>query len=417
MIDLDTWQEIISTVRRNKLRTFLTAAGVFWGIFMLIVMLGAGNGLRKGVTKSMRGFASNAVYVWGQRTSVPYKGMKPGRRVRYRNDDIEAIAAEIPQIEHLAPRVQLGGYRSGNNVIYNGRTGNFGVMGDFPQIWYIQSLAMVHGRFINDLDLQQKRKVAVIGKMVYRDLFRGGKDPVGEYIRINGVYFQVVGTFESKQTGEQGDRQGSTVYVPFSAFQQVFNTGPFVQWFAITAKKNSSAAEVERRVRTLLAERHKVSPEDHTGIGSYNVEKEFRKVQGLFGGIRMIVWFVGIVTMLAGVIGVSNIMLIVVKERTREIGVRKAMGATPGSVIGMIMQESVVLTIMAGYTGLVAGVGGLELVGLFVGDSTGMFRKPEVDLQVALIAAGVLVVAGAIAGVIPAQRAVRIRPVEALRGE
>lgn len=418
MFDPDGWQEIIAVARRNKLRTFLTACGVFWGLFMLVVMLGFGNGLEKRVTTSMSGMGTNAVYVWARRTSMPYQGMQPGRRVRLTNGDIGAIASEVKGIAVLAPRVQLGGWRSGNNVTRGARTGNFTVMGDYPVIPEVQPIVMTTGRFINELDMRDKRKVAVIGKSVYQDLFPDRAEAVGDSIKINGVYFQIVGTFKVKGAGERGDRQSSTIFIPFTTFQQSFNTGPYLGWFAIRAKKGYDAGRMERRAREVLAERHKVHPKDHQAFGSFNAGKEFRKVQGLFGGIKVVVWFVGIVTLLAGVVGVSNIMLVAVNERMREFGVRKAMGATPWSIIAMIMQEAIVLTALAGYMGLVIGVGLLELLRSAVpGALNGIVGMAEIDIKVALIAAGILVVSGAIAGIIPAQRAVRIRPIEALRAE
>ena len=420
MFDWDTWSEIISAARKNPLRTFLTACGVFWGIFMLIVMLGMGAGFERGVASQMRGFAANSVYVWGQRTSVPYQGLQPGRYISYTNQDAEAIRTSVSGIKYFAPRVQLGGWRSGTNVVYRGRTGSFSVMGDYPEIQHIQLIRVVNGRFLNDLDVVDRRKVAVIGKAVFDDLFESGANAVGEYIRINGVYFLVVGVFRSLQSGNRGDRASSTIFTPITSFQAAFNVGDRLGWFAITAQKDVSASALEKSVREVLKQRHKVAPADEQAIGSFNADREFGKVRGLFRGIRLIVWFVGIVTLLAGVIGVSNIMLIVVNERTREIGVRKAVGATPLSIVRLILQEAVALTSLAGYLGVAAAVGLLELLSWALGGSQGgaeMLKNPTVDFSVALTATIILVVSGAIAGIIPAQRAARINPVRALRGE
>lgn len=416
MFDADRWQEIIATLRTNKLRTALTALGVFWGIFMLLLMLGFGNGLEHGVQKNMSGFATNSVYIWGQRTSIPYKGMQPGRHVSYNNGDVEAIRANIDGIKYLAPRNRLGGWRGSNSVVRGLRTGAFGVMGDYPDIRYIQPMRMVRGRFLNELDLERRRKVAVIGSTVYDELFERGEQPIGEYIRINGVYFQVIGVFKPRQTGDDGDRQSQTIFIPFTAFQQAFNIGDRVGWFAINAKSSYSASKVEDQVRALLAERHKISPKDRQAIGSFNAEEEFGKVTTLFMAIRFFIWFVGVFTLLAGVIGVSNIMLIVVKERTKEIGIRKAIGATPLSIVTLVIQEAVVLTTLAGYLGVVAAVGFLEGLGSVFG-SDGILAAPQVDLSVALIATAILIVSGAAAGIIPAYHAARINPVEALRAE
>jgi putative ABC transport system permease protein len=416
MFDIDRWQEIINTLRTNKLRTALTALGVFWGIFMLLLMLGFGNGLQHGVQKNMSGFATNSVYVWGQRTSIPHKGMQPGRRVSYNNGDVDAIRSKIDGIRYLAPRNSLGGWRSSSSVVRGLRTGGFTVMGDYPDIQHIQPMRLPMGRFLNELDMKDSRKVAVIGTTVYDELFERGEEPLGEYIRINGVYFQVVGVFKPRQTGDNGERQAQTIFIPFTAFQQSFNVGDKVGWFAINAEPTHSASKIEQQVREILAERHSISPNDRQAIGSFNAEEEFGKITTMFLGIKFFIWFVGVFTLLAGVIGVSNIMLIVVKERTKEIGIRKAIGATPLSVVTLVIQEAVVLTTMAGYLGVVAAVGLLELMSTVFG-SDGLLAAPQVDLSVALIAAAILIVSGAAAGIIPAYHAARINPVEALRAE
>lgn len=416
MFDIDRWQEIFETVRTNKLRTALTALGVFWGIFMLLVMLGSGNGLQNGVSRSMSGFATNAVYVWGQRTTMPYAGLPPGRWVQYDNRDVEAIRRQVEGIEYLAPRNQLGGFRGGNVVSREDKSSSFSVMGDYPEIQYVQPMIFASGRFLNDLDVVEKRKVAVIGQRVQEVLFEPDEDPVGQSIKINGVYFQVVGTFRPMQTGEAAERPSQTIFVPFTTFQQAFNYGDRVGWFAITALPDQDASRVEKDVRAILASRHKIAPDDEQGIGSFNAKKEFDKVQTMFLGIRIFIWFVGIVTLLSGVVGVSNIMLIIVKERTKEIGVRKALGATPGSIIVTIIQESVVLTSLAGYLGVIAGVGVLEGISR-LGIETDAFANPNVDFTVTLVATAILIAAGALAGVIPAWLAASVRPVEALRAE
>lgn len=415
MFDIDKWQEIIATIRKNRLRTFLTACGVFWGMFMLLMMLGFGSGLETGVSQSMRGFATNSVYVWGQRTSMPYKGLQPGRRVSYTNEDTELILRNVDGIKHIAPRLQLGGWRDGNGVVYKDKVGNFGIAGDYPAIRHIQPMQMRKGRFLNQLDLADKRKVAVIGSQVKRILFGRHKNPIGEHIRIKGVYFTVVGLFDPMADGERGVRQASTVFLPFTTFQSAFNQGNRVGWFALTGEANVSGTQLERRVRKVLAKRHKIHPKDRQAIGSFNAEQKFGKIKRLFGGIKALIWFVGVVTLFAGVLGVSNIMLITVKERTKEIGIRKTLGGTPASIMTMIIQEAIVLTAIAGYAGVVISVGVLELFSKVLGSSNEMLRNPQVDFGVAVTAAAILVVAGALAGVMPARHAVKINPVEALR--
>lgn len=416
MLDLDAWKEIAASLARNKLRTFLTACGVFWGIFVLIVMLGLGDGLQRGTERNLGDLATRSVFVWSQRTSMPFKGLQPGRYVRFRNADIEAIHG-VPGVDAVAPRIQLGGWRDGNNVAFGAKTANFSVLGDYPSFEQVEAFEVRKGRFINSRDLDEARKVCVIGDEVQRVLF-GETAAIGKYLMIQGVYFQVVGEVSSDKAGDQGERIRSSVFVPFSTFQRAFNQRDRVGWFALTASDDAPAEEVEASVRALLAARHKVDPRDEQALGSFNAAKEFGRVQGLFRGIRGFVWLVGILTLLSGVLGVSNILLITVKERTREIGVRKALGATPRAIVGMILKEAVALTSLAGYLGLVAGVAVLELLTVVVEKlPNAPLNRPEVDLSVALGAALVLVVSGAIAGIVPAHHAARISPVEALRAE
>lgn len=417
VFDADSWQEIWATLRRNRLRAFLTACGVFWGIFMLIVMLGIGNGLQRGVVKSLAGLAPHSVYVWSQRTSLPYAGLQPGRYVRFTNDDVEAIAA-IPGVVHVAPRLQLGGWREGVNVARGMKTSNFNVTGDTPAFPHVEPVLIRRGRFINEADMADRRKVCVIGELVRQVLFSDDEDPIGRYIQVRGSNFQVVGELKSVKAGDDGERLSSSVYVPFSTFQSAFGQQNRVGWFAIGAAENASALEVEKAVLSKLRSRHRVHPDDVQAFGSFNAADKFDKVRGLFAGIRSFVWFVGLLTLFAGVLGVSNILLIIVKERTREIGVRKALGATPGSIVGMIVQESVALTALAGYSGIVAAVGVLELVSRAVAKLPGApLNSPEIDLKAALFAAFVLIAAGLVAGIVPARHAARIHPVEALRAE
>lgn len=420
MFDTDKWQEIIYSLRQNKLRSFLTAFGVFWGIFMLIVMLGSGNGLQNGVTQGFGDFATNSVFIWTQRTTVEYKGFPKGRFFNYDNDDIVAIQKNVKNIKYLAPRLRAGGFRGGDNVVRGLNSGAFQINGDFPDINLIDPVNIDEGRFINDIDIEQKRKVVVIGKRVQESLFRPDEDPLGEYIRIQGVYFKVVGVFSSKKSGERGDHDNQAIYMPFSTLQKTYNYGDIVGVFAITAHDNVSVATVEDEAIKLLKKRHLIAPEDDQAIGHFNVEKEYKQMRGVFMGIDGLIWLVGIGTLLAGVIGVSNIMLVIVKERTKEIGIQRAIGATPFKIMSQIITESVFITAFAGYFGLVVGVGIVELVNFALlksGADSNMFRNPEVDFQIAVIALIILVVSGALAGFVPAKRAVSIKPIDALRTE
>ena len=418
MFDRDNWQEIFSTIKKNKLRTFLTAFGVFWGIFMLVIMLGSGAGLRNGVLKDFQGTATNSFFVWTQKTSKPYKGMKPGRQFNFNTADMVALKTQVNEIEVVAPQNQLGGHDETNNVIRGLKSGVFSVYGQYPVINEIQPVAISQGRFINENDIANKRKVAVIGKRVVEVLFKKDEPVIGQYISINGIYFEVIGVNKPTGSGENAREQAENILVPFTTFQHAFNNGDKVGWFAITAKQDVRASEAETKVMALLKERHKVAPEDLLAIGHWNMEEEFTKLTGLFTGINGLVWFVGIGTLIAGVIGVSNIMLIIVKERTKEIGVKRALGATPFMIVAQLIKESIFLTSLAGYFGLVAGIVMLDFVSKSLPhDDTSMFQNPEVDLRVAVTALMVLIISGALAGMIPARKAVSINPVEALRSE
>lgn len=419
MFDYDKWQEILATIKKNKLRTFLTMFGVFWGIFMLMLLLGSGNGLENGVTKNFGTWATNSGFIWSNRTTMAYQGMQPGRYVRFTNEDKEAIEQQVKGLGIISPRNRRGGWQGGNNVSRNNKTGAFSIFGDHPEYQQVQIVNVYSGRHINKKDIEEKRKVAVIGESVVKILFEKEEDPIGEYISLNGVFFQVVGTFKSLRSGEQGNNDTQTIYTPFSTFQQVYNVGNSIGWFAFTAKEGVDASLVEEGIKAVLRERHKVHPEDVNAIGSENLQKEFAQINGLFMGIRVFVWIVGIGTLLAGVIGVSNIMLIIVKERTKEIGVRKALGATPLSIISLIMQESIFITAFAGYVGIFFGTLIIESLGHLIRQepegSIDMFGPPEVSMQVAVTSLLVLVFFGALAGLIPARKAAKISPIEAIR--
>jgi len=417
LFDLDAWQELAGTLRTNKLRTALTAAGVFWGMVMLLLMLGFGEGLEIATHRTVGRWATNAVYIWRGSTTLPYRGFKPGRSIRYDNDDVGALRV-LPGVRLVAPRTQLGGWRDGTPVRRGPEAGGFQVMGDTPDYDAIQTVVFDAGRFVNQLDVRDKRKVAVIGSQVVEVLFPDWPThPVGEWIHIRGVAFQVVGVFHSADSSDRGDRTEGSIHVPLSTFQQAFNTGPRIHWFAILGDPGVKAGEVERRVKAALADRHDVHPDDLDAMGSYNAEEEFERIQSLFIGIEAFVWLVGLATLLSGVVGVSNIMLIVVRERTREIGLRRAIGATPRDIVTLILQEAAVLTAVAGYAGIVAGVAIIQLAAWGIGPNNETIGQPGVDLTAALGAGAVLLVAGLLAGVLPAQRALAIEPVTALRAE
>ncbi len=416
IFERDNWQEIFATIRKNKLRTFLTMLGVFWGIFMLVVMLGAGNGLRNGIMQDFGGTATNSFYIWTQTTTKSYKGMKPGRNFNYNLDDYKALL-QIPELDVVSPMNQSGGYEGASNVVHGLKAVAAQIQANYPNTTQIAQVKISEGRFLNDNDIKESRKICVIGPRIAETLYKKDEKIIGSYIRINGVYFKVVGLTAIGASGDEGRQQAQRISVPFSSFQKAFNFGDIVGWFAIKSKDNISADISEKKVIAVLKERHKIAPEDLKAIGHFNLENEYNKLQGLFMGISFLIWVVGIGTLLAGVIGISNIMLIVVKERTKEIGVKRALGAVPSQIIGQIVIESVFLTSIAGYFGLVCGVFILEALDSAIGKSGEMFTNPTVDLNIALIALTVLIVSGAIAGLIPASKAIAIKPVEALRTE
>ncbi len=422
MFDLDLWNEILSALKKNRMRSFMTAFGVFWGIFMLIIMSGAGRALENGVLDGVRAFATNSAFFWTERTSVPYAGFQRGRRWEYDNTDIQYIRDNVKEVEYLSPRL-FGWQQNGNNTIRGERSGAFNVFGDHPDYFKIDRWTPNKGRLINEIDILQERKVCNIGERVVEVMFEKDEDPIGQYLKISGVYFQVVGVIHAEtRINIGGGKKEETIIIPFSTMQTTYNYGDMVHFFSVTSQKGNKVSDLEEKLKKILKERHKVAPEDLQAVGSFNIEKEFVKFNSLFIGIQVLTWIVGLGTLMAGIIGVSNIMLVIIKERTQEIGIQRAIGATPGVIIKHIVAESVFLTVMAGYIGLSLGVGILELLNQILlssqksGDEL-FFRNPEINLTMALSALVVLVIAGTIAGLIPASRAIKIKPIDALRDE
>jgi len=410
MFDVDTWQEILDTIRANRMRAFLTAFSVAWGIFMLIVLLGSGQGLSHGVAYQFRDDAINSIWVFPGQTSAPYKGLQPGRRVQLTNEDHDEIETGVDGVDHLTARYRIGGTLQ---VRYRDESQSFDVRSVHPGHLYLEKTLITAGRFLNPLDIAEHRKVAVVGERVAKALFHGD-EAIGKEIEINGVAFKVVGRF----TDEGGEGEQEKIYLPISTAQRAFGGANKVDMIMMTtgttplAETEGMAKEVRRRI----AERHAFSVDDPRAVFVNNNNEEFDRFMKLMGAIRMFVWIVGLGTILAGVVGVSNIMMISVRERTREIGVRRALGATPWSVVSLVLKESILITSVAGYVGLVLGIGTLEIASRFL-PTDGYFIHPEVDLTVAAQATVLLVVAGALAGFFPARRAGALRPVEALRSE
>jgi putative ABC transport system permease protein len=409
-IDLDTWQEILDTVRKNKLRTFLTGFSVAWGILILVVLLGCGQGLARGIEYDFRDDATNSIWIRSGQTSVPWKGLRPGRTVQFTNEDYDTIRSGVRGVEHITSRF----YMRGNlTVAYRGQTSSFDVRSVHPDHQYLEKTLITEGRYLNPLDIEGYRKVAVIGQRVKAMLFKGAP-ALGEHVEITGVPFRVVGVF----TDEGGEGEQEKIYIPISTAQRTYGGANRISMVMMTVGDASVAQsqDIARDLRLRIAERHDFDPEDKRAVFISNAVENFQRFVDLMGGIRAFVWAIGAGTLLAGVVGVSNIMMIAVRERTKEIGVRRALGATPFSIMSLVMREAILVTAVAGYAGLVLGVGVLELLSWGLrGAET--FRNPAVDLGTAVLAILLLVSAGAVAGFVPARRAASIRPVEALRDE
>jgi len=419
MFSKDSWDEIIEALSRNWFRTALTAFGVLWGIFILVILLAAGKGLENGVKKDFGNIATNSMFMWTQVISKPYKGLPKGRRFNYDLDDVAALKQNIPELRFVSPRNQLGGFGGANNVVRGINTGAFNVYGDYPEYIEQQPMNITAGRFLNYGDIEAKRKVAVIGEGVRNALYDKGEDFIGTYIKINGVNFMVVGTYSIVSSNGDAEEEQKQIYVPFTAFSQAFNMGDNVGWMAITAKDGYSITKLKERVFDIIKTRHSIHPEDDRAIGNFDLYEQYQKVDGLFIALKAVAYFVGILVLLSGIIGISNIMLIVVKERTKEIGIRRALGASPWSIRSQILTESVFLTLISGMAGISLGALVIYVLNKLL-DANGpveMFANPSVDLSTILIALFILISSGLLAGFIPAQNAIKVKPIDALRDE
>ena len=420
MFSKDNWSEIIEALTANWFRTILTAFGVLWGIFILVILLAAGKGLENGVKQGFGGMATNSMFMWAQTPSKPYKGLPKGRRYNFKTGDVEAIKQNVPNLRFVSPRNQLGGFGGANNVVRGLKTGAFNVYGDYPEVIQQEPMDITSGRFINYSDIEQNRKVAILGEGVIKDMYDSTEEIIGSYIKINGVNFMVIGSYKKKGNNGNPEEDQKQIFVPFTAFSQAFNMADNVGWMAITAEDGSSITSLKSQVFDIIKSRHSLHPEDDRAIGNFDLYEEFSKINGLFVALKAVAYFVGILVLLSGIIGISNIMLIVVKERTNEIGVRRALGATPWNIRGQILMESIFLTIISGMAGIVLATGIIALVNAQlegVDTSTMMFANPSVDLGVVFVALSILIISGLLAGLIPAQNAIKIQPVDALRTE
>ncbi len=410
MLDTDRWQEIFETMRRSKLRTLLTSLAVAWGSFMLVVLLGAGNGLRAGVGFAFRDDAVNSVWLYPGTTSMPYEGHAPGRRIKLANEDYEQFKVAIPGLDKITSRF----YPVGETLVtYGAKSAPFDIRAVHPDHQVLENTKMVSGRFLNDLDLSEKRKVAVLGVDIV-EVLAPGKNLLHETVRIGGIPYRVIGIFDD----DGGRFERRKVYLPISTAQVAWNGGNRVDqlMFTVGDATPEQAQRMADEAVQLVAQKYRFSTKDKRALSARNNLEAFRKISGILDGIQVFVWLIGLGTIVAGIVGVSNIMLISVRERTQEIGIRKALGATPRSIISMILSEAILITGVSGYVGLLAGIGVLELARSFIPPSD-YFRDPQVNLGVAVSATVMLVFAGALAGFFPARRAAAVSPVVALRNE
>jgi putative ABC transport system permease protein len=407
MFDLDKWQEILGTIKKNKLRTILTALSVAWGIFILIILLGAGQGLRNGVQEQFARDAINSIEVWPGVTSMPYDGYKTGRFIQLTNDDYYNLKNNVIGIDKTTANFDNWNSRI---ISYKNEHAGFMVRAVAPDHIYLEQAKLISGRFINEIDFNEFRKVAAIGYPVKETIFKD-EDPIGKFIDISGTKYKVIGVFTDPGKGDR-DR----VYIPLLTAQRVYNGKNHVNalWVSTGNSTSEQSEAIAENIRKVLAKKYHFSVEDKSAIGFQNYNVEYKRIMGMLDGIKWFIYFIGSLTLIAGVVGISNIMLIVVKERTKEIGIRKALGASPASIVSLIIQESIFITSIAGYVGLILGIGVIELL-KFLKVESDFFKNPDVDLSIALVSVGAIVFAGALAGLVPAIKAAKVEPITALK--
>lgn len=417
LFDRNTWQEIFGSIRKNKIRTIITVIGVLWGIFVYIALSGAAKGMDNGFERQFENIAMNSMFAWAQNTSIPYEGFKTGRRLQLKLDDATTLQNRVPEIQFIAPRNVRGIFGDAPGAIVRGRkSGNYSVYGDFPVYTQIATKKIYdNGRFINDEDIDQARKVCVIGERTQQELFEKDEDPIGGFIRIDNVYFQVIGVHKYIPGG--GFEGDGDIYIPFSTYKKLYNTGENVGWFSIAAYDDADVVQVEKDVKSVLKSIHRVHPDDERAFGSFNLGEIFNRIMGFSKGLTFISLIVGVATILAGIIGIGAILLISVKERTKELGVRRALGATPREIRSLIILECVFLTVISGVMGIILGAAVLNVVNNATQDIDFPYTNPTVPIPLVLGAMALMVIMGTLIGMIPAQRAVSIRPIDALREE
>lgn len=409
LFDSDIWQEIYGGIRKNKLRTAITIIGVLWGIFLLVTLLGASRGLENNFKNIFGDFATNSLFVWAQRTELPFKGFQKNRGIRLTTEDVDVLKSEFPEIKFLAPRSQTSAM-----IIRGFKSGQFNINGDYPVLDKVQKKDLIYGRFINENDIKLKSKVCVIEEEIYKQLFDKDEIPIGEYVIINNINYKVVGVYQKGNI----DIDGEAAYIPFSTFQQVYNRANKINWMMITAVDGYDIEQLESDVKLTLKNLHKVDPEDEKAFGSFNLGVEMGKLNGFLTGMQFLTWFVGIATLIAGVFAIGNILLITVKERTKEIGIRRAIGATPFGIRQQVVLEAIFLTTIAGMLGIIFGGLVLYLMDTFWGSGPDpSLLNPTVNITIVLIAFLILTILGTLIGLIPAYMATIVKPIDALRDE
>ena len=415
-IDIDTYREIIDTLTRNKSRSFLTGFGVFWGVFMLVALMGGGKGLKEKLDKNFEGFAQNTVMIWAQQTTKPYKGFRKGRWWAMEYKDIDRLKQKVPELNAAAP-ILFSSWRGGNTAYYGDQKTTPRIQGTVPELVEIIAPKMYYGRYLNEMDIKEHRKVCVIGKKVYKDLFKEGGDPCGKKIRIDSTYYEVVGVDYSSGNINIGGRTEEKVTIPITMMQAAFNRGNEIDVIAATGRQGVMMSEITPRIRETIARAHYVDPTDEQGMFVFNSELMFQMINNLFKGVNILIWLVGLGTLLAGAIGVSNIMMVTVRERTTEIGIRRAIGATPKMILSQIISESIVLTLVAGMSGILFGVMILQMLEMYNTEDGIIETHFQVSFWTAIFCAFVVSSLGVLAGLAPAARAMSIKPVDAMRDE
>ena len=412
-IDIDSYREIIDTLTRNKSRSFLTGFGVFWGVFMLVALIGGGQGLKELLNSNFAGFATNSALIWAQPTSKAYKGFRKGRQWTMVYKDVERLKEQVPELDVVTPMVS----RWGGNAVVGEHKSSCNMSGVTPDYAKVMEPEMYYGRYLNDMDLQQRRKVCVLGKKVYKTLFPGGGDPCGKLIRVDSVYYRVVGVdFKTGGVNLNGDSEEAVV-LPITLMQQTYNMGEEIHILCVTAKPGITMSKITDKMRSVVARAHLVDPTDEQGVMVFNTEVLFQLLDNLFRGVNFLIWLVGLGTLLAGAIGVSNIMMVTVRERTTEIGIRRAIGATPTMILSQIISESIVLTLVAGMSGILFGVLILQMLELANTEDGILTAHFQVQFWTAITAALAVSIMGVLAGLAPAARAMSIKPVDAMRDE